>query len=103
MVHDIVACVALAFGLVSQTTPGVEENLTRARMALDKKDFATALACCDAAIQSDRNNTIAYLLRGTIFLSTNQTDKALEDFSAAVHLNPGDPKPLVHTVFLRSS
>jgi len=96
MVHDIAACMALAFVLAGQSKPGVDENLSPARAALDKHDRATALACCNTAIQSDPKNTGAYLLRGVIFMSSREMDKAIEDFSAVIHLNSLDPEPLVY-------
>jgi tetratricopeptide (TPR) repeat protein len=53
------------------------------------RDYARALADCDAALRLEQNDSL-YANRGRVHLEMGQFDLALADFDRAVRLNPGE-------------
>src|SRR5579871_654597 len=53
-----------------------------------KKDADRALADCNEAIRTNRDNSSAYLNRGNVYLSKSDPDRALADFNEALRLDP---------------
>jgi lipoprotein NlpI len=53
-----------------------------------KKDTDRALKDCDESIQLNRNDAVAYLNRGNVYLSRFDVDHAFADFNEALRLDP---------------
>jgi tetratricopeptide (TPR) repeat protein len=53
------------------------------------RDYARALADCDAALGLEQNDAL-FANRGRVYAEAGQFDRAVADFDAAVRLNPGE-------------
>ncbi len=67
------------------------QMLRDANAALSHGDTATALQKVNAVIQADPRSLAGYVLRGAIYSSLKQWDKAQGDYEAANLINPHSP------------
>lgn len=82
-----IAFVALAGGLIAHFTGFFDYQ-----QAVDqyrKGNYKEALEYCTSAVDKNPRYAMAYLLRGTIYLTTENMDKAMPDLNRAIELNPG--------------
>lgn len=56
---------------------------------IGKQDYKQSLAYYSRAIRSDSAYSLAYYGRGNCYEQLGQNDKAMNDFNAALHFNPG--------------
>ena len=66
----------------------VEKLLEEAQRLYDAENFDKLLEICDAIIQIDPENAVAYNLRGISHSKLKQYDQALQDYNKAIKLNP---------------
>lgn len=60
----------------------------RAVAALRRRDYRVALADLDRALSLDSKRAVFYWDRSTVYFETGMSDRALDDCSAALHINP---------------
>jgi len=81
--------IIVGFSLPAIALPPPADEFTEKVLELIKQRlFDDALDECNAALQEDYENVIAYCLRAQVYKELKQFDKALDDCNSAVDLNP---------------
>ncbi|MGF1532325.1 MAG: tetratricopeptide repeat protein [Bernardetiaceae bacterium] len=79
---------------------GCQDNydlpLSEARTAMQEEDYAKALPLIEQVLAQTDQNDVAYNLRGSLYFAEGRHAEALEDFSAAIALNPKEYKYLLN-------
>ncbi len=57
----------------------------------DKKDYEEAIEYCTSAVEKNPRYEMAYMLRGSCYLSMGNEEKAMVDFNRAIELKPDMP------------
>lgn len=68
----------------------VRALLKKAKAAVDKKDFAEALNCCQAVFQLDSSSYHGHVFAGLSSLQLGSTQEARHHYQTAVALQPGE-------------
>jgi tetratricopeptide (TPR) repeat protein len=89
MTSRICYAVLALLSLFPVPAPGDSEALQRGVKALDRGDYASAIAAFDTVLKQDRTNAAAYFGRGRAYALKKNPDRALTDLSQAVSLDPG--------------
>lgn len=68
-----------------------QEHIKQGLKYEKEKNFNFALGEFDKAIQYNPQSALAYSGRGSVYWKTGDLDKAIEDLSMSIHLNPDIP------------
>lgn len=79
-------------GRTEPTAQSDEEKIRtlfeQAQSLYDSGDFGNLIEVCDAIIQLDPNNDVAYNVRGIAHRKLKQYEQAVKDYNKAIQLNP---------------
>jgi membrane associated rhomboid family serine protease len=85
----LVTTVILVFGYRELAqTHGIPEPLKQAQIAIDKRDYPTAIAFLEQYVKENPADDHIWNVLGTLYVESNQRDKAVTAFQQALKTNP---------------
>src|SRR4051812_20088784 len=84
---DLVRALA-AYSEAIRHCPTAAACAGRARVLIQRREFARAIADCDAALGLDPADADVYITRAVAFFETGEIDRAIADNTEALRLDP---------------